>query len=158
MSKTVLTKTIPFSISTQLKCQTVLFDSWIGPFQVLLLQAKMDLGTMAMKGYAAFSKAPALLSVVSGHSLGEGPPHLQRNGRCILQPQQSGQKLCERSQYQCSASVASKLSRLYEAWFSLIWFYGISTIVGYLMPNLLCTYILNIYDLVWLWFMAYQPL
>ena len=29
-----------------------------------------------------------------------------------------------------------------------VWFYGISTIVGYLMPNLLNTYILNIYDLV----------
>ena len=32
--------------------------------------------------------------------------------------------------------------------FSLVWFYGISTIVDYLMPNLLYTYILNIYDLV----------
>ena len=31
-------------------------------------------------------------------------------------------------------------------------FYGISTIVGYLMPNLLhrYSYILNIYDLLWL--------
>ena len=37
-------------------------------------------------------------------------------------------------------------------------FYGISTIVSYLMPNLLYTYILNIYDLVWFGFMAYQPL
>ena len=26
----------------------------------------------------------------------------------------------------------------------LVWFYGISTIVGYLMPNLVFTYILNI--------------
>ena len=42
----------------------------------------------------------------------------------------------------------------------LVWlgFYGISTIVGYLMPNPLYTYILDIYDLVWLGFMAYQPL
>ena len=32
------------------------------------------------------------------------------------------------------------------------------TIVGYLMPNPLYTYILNIYDLVSLGFMAYQPL
>ena len=34
----------------------------------------------------------------------------------------------------------------------MIWFglfYGISTIVGYLMPNPLYTYLLNIYDLVW---------
>ena len=42
-------------------------------------------------------------------------------------------------------------------WFGLVWFYGISTIVGYLMPNPLYTYILNIYDLVWFGFMAYQP-
>ena len=42
--------------------------------------------------------------------------------------------------------------------FGLVWFYGISTIVGYLIPNPLYKYILNIYDLVWLDFMAYQPL
>ena len=43
-------------------------------------------------------------------------------------------------------------------WFGLVWFNGISNIVGYLMPNPLYTYILNIYDFVWLVFMAYQPL
>ena len=42
--------------------------------------------------------------------------------------------------------------------FGLVGFYSISTIVGYLMPNPLYTYILNIYDLVWLGFMACQPL
>ena len=42
--------------------------------------------------------------------------------------------------------------------FGLVVFYGISTIVGYLVPIPLYTYILNIYDLVWLGFMAYQPL
>ena len=41
---------------------------------------------------------------------------------------------------------------------SLVEFYGISTIVGYLMPNHLYTYILDIYDLIWLGFMAYQSL
>ena len=41
-------------------------------------------------------------------------------------------------------------------WFSLVGFYGISAIVGYLIPNPLYTYILNIYDLVWLGSMAYQ--
>ena len=30
--------------------------------------------------------------------------------------------------------------------FGLVWFYNISTIVGYLIPNILYTYILNIYD------------
>ena len=29
----------------------------------------------------------------------------------------------------------------------LVWFYGISTIEGYLIPNLVYTYILDIYDL-----------
>ncbi len=41
--------------------------------------------------------------------------------------------------------------------FGLVVFYGISTIVGYLMPNA-HTYMLDIYDFVWLSFMAYQPL
>ena len=42
--------------------------------------------------------------------------------------------------------------------FGLIWFYGTSTVVGYLMPNPFYTYILDIYNLVWLGFMAHQPL
>ena len=42
--------------------------------------------------------------------------------------------------------------------FGLVGFYSISKIVGYLMPNTLYTYIINIYDLVWLGFMAYQSL
>ena len=33
---------------------------------------------------------------------------------------------------------------------NLAWFYGISTIVGYLLPNPLYTFISNICDLVWL--------
>ena len=40
-------------------------------------------------------------------------------------------------------------------WFGLIGFYGISTIVGYLMPNPLYTYILY---MIWFGFMAYQLL
>ena len=39
-------------------------------------------------------------------------------------------------------------------WFGLVGFYGISTIVGYLMPNPLYTHILNIYDFVELCFIA----
>ena len=42
--------------------------------------------------------------------------------------------------------------------FGLAGFYGISILVGYLMPNSLYTYISNIYDLVGLGFMAYQSL
>ena len=43
-------------------------------------------------------------------------------------------------------------------WFGLVGFYGISSIVGYLMSTPLYTYILNIYDLDWLGFMPYQAL
>ena len=43
-------------------------------------------------------------------------------------------------------------------WFGLVGFSGISTRVGYLMPNPFYKYILNIYDLVGLGFLAYQPL
>ena len=31
---------------------------------------------------------------------------------------------------------------------SLVWFYGISTLLGYLMPNSLNIYVLNMYDLL----------
>ena len=51
------TQTIQFSISMLL----VLFNPEIGPYQVLPLWARVDLGAMAMKRYSAFSKAPALL-------------------------------------------------------------------------------------------------
>ena len=37
-------------------------------------------------------------------------------------------------------------------------FYGISSIVSYLMPNSIYTHILNISDLLWLGLMVYQPL
>ena len=42
--------------------------------------------------------------------------------------------------------------------FGLVWFYGISTIVGYSMPNPLYTYLVKIYDLVGFDFMSWQPL
>ena len=48
-------------ICTLFKCQTVLLDPCIGPYQVLSLWARVDLGTMAMRGYSAFPKASVLL-------------------------------------------------------------------------------------------------
>ena len=39
----------------------VLLNPKIGPYQVLPLRARVDLREMAMKGYSAFPKAPALL-------------------------------------------------------------------------------------------------
>ena len=62
--QTVLFQTIQFSksfVCTQFKCQIVQFDPYIGPYQVLPLQARVDMGAIAMKGYSAFSKAPASL-------------------------------------------------------------------------------------------------
>ena len=59
--------------------QLVLFNTKIGPYQVLPLRARLDLVAMAIKGCSAFPKAPALLEpqhqiIVSypGHSLGRG--------------------------------------------------------------------------------------
>ena len=43
-------------------------------------------------------------------------------------------------------------------WLGYVGFYGMSTIVGYLMSTFLYTYILTMYDLIWLGFMVYQPL
>ena len=42
---------------SQFKCQTLLFEKLIGPYQVLPLRA---MGAVAMKGYSAFPKASAL--------------------------------------------------------------------------------------------------
>ena len=61
--KTVLFQIIQFTISTQFEYQIIkyLYDPLIGPYQVLSLQARVDLGVMAMKGHSTFPKAPALL-------------------------------------------------------------------------------------------------
>ena len=41
--------------------QLVLFNPYIGLYQVLPRRARLDLGSMAMKGCSAFPKAPASL-------------------------------------------------------------------------------------------------
>ena len=56
---------------------------------------------------------------------------------------------------QMARESQNNLCYQYTSMIGLAWFYGISIIVGYLMPNTLYTYILNIYDLVWfglVWF------
>ena len=45
-----------------------------------------------------------------------------------------------------------------QSWFGLVGFNCIIAIVGYLIPNPLYKYILNIRGLAWLGLMAYQPL
>ena len=74
----------------------------MGPYQVPLRRARVDLETMAMKGCSVFPKAPALLEphhqIVSCHIRtlvwAEAFTLLQRCSRCILQPQPTGQ--CDR--------------------------------------------------------------
>ena len=61
----------------------VLFNPYIGLYQVLPRRARLDLGAMAMKRYSAFPKAPA--SLESLHQIVYC--HFQDNSRCILQPQ-----------------------------------------------------------------------
>ena len=84
-------------ICNQFKCQTVLFDQKIGPYQVLQLRVRVGLGAIAIKEYSGFFKAKFSLYI-----------HIK------------------------------------YVWFGLVGFCGISTIVGYLMPNLVFTFILNI--------------
>ena len=49
------------STSIQFKYQIFIFDPLIGPYQVLPLWGRDDLGVMAMKGYSTFPKTPVLL-------------------------------------------------------------------------------------------------
>ena len=59
----ILFPTIQFNlsfVSKQSKYQTVLFDLRIGPFQVLPLRIRVDLGAIAIKRYISFPKAPEL--------------------------------------------------------------------------------------------------
>ena len=70
----------------------VLFDPKTGPYQVLLIRARVDLGPMAMKGCCAFPKltvdsSSEYLVSYTGHWLGVGITLLKSCSRCILQPQ-----------------------------------------------------------------------
>ena len=76
----------------------VLFNPYIGPYQVLPLRARVDLGVMAMKGYSAFPKAPVLLEphhqIVLCHiqdTRWRDLTPLQRCSQCMLQLQPTGQ-------------------------------------------------------------------
>ena len=48
-------------VYTEFKFQAVLFDTYIGPNQLLPLRASVDLGAMAMKENFEFHNAPELL-------------------------------------------------------------------------------------------------
>ena len=48
-------------VCIQFKCQTVLFDAYIESYQVLPLQARLNLREIVMKEYSTFLIPPALL-------------------------------------------------------------------------------------------------
>ena len=48
--QTLVFQTILFNMSTQFKCQRILFDPKLGPYHVLRLRARVNLGAMVMKG------------------------------------------------------------------------------------------------------------
>ena len=47
----------------QFKGIKIIFDTWIGPYQVLPLRARVGLGAIAMKRYSAFPKPTAILEL-----------------------------------------------------------------------------------------------
>ena len=78
--------TIQFSINRQFRCQTVLFDPLIGPYQVLPLRARVDPGVMARKSTPHSTKLQhywnftiKLLSVISRTLVGGGTIPQQRS-------------------------------------------------------------------------------
>ena len=48
-------------VFNQFKCHSILFESWIGSYQVLPLRVRVHLGAMEINGYSAFPNDPALL-------------------------------------------------------------------------------------------------
>ena len=102
--QTVLFQTNQFSISHLfgliLKCQTVLFDVYIGPYQELPLWGQSGHGSNGNEGVLCIPQscsitwASALDCLVSylGHSFGGGGclTPVNRCSRCMLQPQPTG--------------------------------------------------------------------
>ena len=127
--KTVLLKTIQFSISTQFQCQKqfyfkqfsstevhslVLFDPWIGANQVLLLQVRVDLGVMAMKRYSAFPIR--LFSVISRTLVGRGVLSLCRDAVGVFCNTTQLDKSLFWQQVIIFIQIGSKSTELFFSW------------------------------------------
>ena len=50
-------------VCREFKCQTILFDPQIGPYQVPPIRARVDLRAMVMKGYSAVAVAIILMVI-----------------------------------------------------------------------------------------------
>ena len=111
----------------------VLFNSKIGPYQVLALRARVDQGKMAVKWCSAFPKAPASLEphhqivechIQDTHWGGDLTP-LQRCSRCILQLQPTGlynnnNRKKIKYKYRCKYYEQSEIDRYYNLYIKSI--------------------------------------
>ena len=112
------------------------------PLQILSLQVRVDLGVMTMNRYSTLPRSPKL-----------GPRH-QMKFSIISRILFKERGLTPLLHIQHILSSINKTDLNFGdvlshkevfVWFGLVGFYGISTIVGYLMPNPLYTYVLSIY-------------
>ena len=138
----------------------------MGSKQVLPLRAKVDMEVIAKKGMPHClklqdSNLTIRCSLVSylGHSLGEGGSYhfeemqlvystgLNTNDLRILEWFQVF--LLNRNNYMISNNYFYLIDEIcfHTVIWLVSWFYGISTIVGYLMPNPVYKNIIDIYDL-----------
>ena len=145
--KTVLFLAVQFSmlfVCTRFKCQTVLLDPQIGPYQVLLLLLRVNLGVMAMKGTPNFRKLLPYWNLTiwwfnkyAGHSLRVRVLTLCRDAVCLFYSHRTlvrgGGSLTflQRSSRYILQPQPTGLINLWLVWFRLVWFYGTPTIVGY---------------------------
>ena len=59
-----INSSISNNIYTPFKCQILLFDSMIWPYQMLPIRTNVDLGAMAVDGYSAFPKLQHYWSLI----------------------------------------------------------------------------------------------
>ena len=121
-----------------------LFNPSIGPYQVLLRRARVDLGAMAMKECSVFSKTPPFLEphhqivqchIQDTHWVFFTPPP-QRCSQCILQAKLTWQPIFE---YFLFYWLEFIFSSIYLSEFSLlsIWIYFLSIWVYFFLLSIL---------------------
>ena len=60
--------------------QLVLFNPWIGPYQILPFRTRVDLGAMAMKGGLRIPQRPSITGTLPSDCLVSYPGHSFRGG------------------------------------------------------------------------------
>ena len=98
-----------------------------------------------------FSQVTRTLMIKQGHR-----DHISRTARGCFKPYTgiSGEFSAVRHRHEAIGAVGPNVTKIMQNfwlirfWLGLVWFYGIPTIVGYLMANPLHIYVINIYDLL----------